>query len=118
LKSSQTHLDVLKTFGPVVRESNGKTKIFYNGDVSAEKADQLIEDKQIDAVVFGRSFINNPDLVHRLFEHLPLNETLGHPLDFKTFYAFETGPSQGYSDYPDVKTALAETKTKAGQSST
>ncbi|KAF7967472.1 hypothetical protein HWV62_34119 [Athelia sp. TMB] len=100
---SLTHLDVLETFGPLIRTSHGKTKILLNGNLSAEEADQLVDEGKIDAVVFGRSFINNPDLVKRLFNGLPLNESLGYPADPPTFYSFSDRPSQGYvSDLPHV----------------
>lgn len=71
-----THLDVLEAFGPKIKAS-GTTKLFINGDVSAELGDKLVAEDKVDAIVIGRSFINNPDLVKRLFNHLPLNETLG-----------------------------------------
>lgn len=55
-----------------------------------------MEEKKIDAAVIGRSFINNPDLVSRLFNGQPLNETLGFPLNPHTFYNFVESPSEGY----------------------
>ncbi|MEN9544612.1 MAG: hypothetical protein RLZZ598_1445 [Pseudomonadota bacterium] len=45
-----------------------------------------------DAVAFGKAFIANPDLTHRLRENAPLN-----PLDPKTLYG---GSAKGYTDYP------------------
>jgi hypothetical protein len=128
-KRAQTHLDVLEAFEPLIHAPNSKTKLFFNGDLSATEADKLIEEGKIDAVVLGRSFIGNPDLPRRLFEHLPLNEELGFPLDPKRFYSFLTQPSEGYvrchfclsptadrsqqTDYPmydDAKKAFDEKK--------
>lgn len=50
-----------------------------------------------DAIVFGRSFIANPDLPKRLKEGLSLNE-----YDRTTFYGADP-PSKGYVDYPFYK---------------
>lgn len=45
-----------------------------------------------DAIVFGRPFISNPDLVERLRLDAPLN-----PVDMRTLYS---GDDHGYTDYP------------------
>ena len=95
-KRACTKLDVVETFGPIVYASGGKTKLLLNGDLSAAEADKLIEEKKIDAAVIGRSFINNPDLVDRLFNGEPLNETLGFPLELYAFYNFIDNPAEGY----------------------
>src|SRR5277367_363930 len=50
-----------------------------------------IEQKHADAIVFGRLFIANPDLVERIKEDRPLN-----PFDRSTFYG---GAEHGYTDY-------------------
>jgi len=113
-KRAETHLDVLETFGPTIRASNGKTKLFYNGDLTAEEGDKLVEDKTVDAIVLGRSSINNPDLPKRLFNNLPLNETLGFPNQPKTFYTFEKDPSEGYTNYPSIQEALGTVVKRAG----
>lgn len=62
-KRAMTHLDVLETFGPRIRATAGKTKLFFNGNIGAEEGDQLVAQKKVDAVVLGRSFINNPEYV-------------------------------------------------------
>lgn len=64
------------------------------GGYDAEKAETLIEQKVIDAVAFGRSYIANPDLVERLRKGAVLNEP--HP---ETFYG---GGAAGYTDYPTL----------------
>ncbi|KAF7978804.1 hypothetical protein HWV62_44571 [Athelia sp. TMB] len=96
-KRACTRLDVVETFGPIVYASGGNTKLLLNGDLSAAEAERLIEEKKIDAVVIGRSFINNPDLVDRLFKGEPLNDILGFPLDMGVFYNFVNSPAEGYS---------------------
>ncbi|MFC0677816.1 alkene reductase [Lysobacter korlensis] len=54
-----------------------------------------------DAVAFGVPFIANPDLVRRLREDAPLNEA-----DRATFYR---GGAAGYTDYPTLQEATADT---------
>ena len=55
-------------------------------------ADSAIESGQADLVAFGKPFIGNPDLVRRLREDLPLNESIP-----ETYYQ---GGAEGYVDYP------------------
>ena len=62
-----------------------------------ENAVPKLKDGKADAIVFGRSFIANPDLPKRLAEGLPLNE-----YDRTTFYGADP-PSKGYTDYPFYK---------------
>jgi N-ethylmaleimide reductase len=50
-----------------------------------------VEQKQADAIVFGRLFIAKPDLVERIKWNCPLN-----PFDRSTFYG---GGEHGYTDY-------------------
>src|ERR1700733_3725176 len=57
-----------------------------------ESAALIIDQKHADAIVFGRLFIANPDLVERIKENQPLN-----PADRSTFYG---GGAHGYTDYP------------------
>ena len=54
-------------------------------------AAQAIENKNADAIAFGRLFIANPDLVERIREDGPLNV-----FDRSTFYG---GGAHGYTDY-------------------
>ncbi len=56
-----------------------------------DSAAAVIEKKHADAIVFGRLFIANPDLVERIKGNLPLN-----PPDRSTFYG---GGAHGYTDY-------------------
>lgn len=59
-KRTETQLDVLETFGDLIRKGT-KTKLLCNGDLSAEEADKLIQEEKIDAAVFGRPWISNPE---------------------------------------------------------
>jgi 2,4-dienoyl-CoA reductase-like NADH-dependent reductase (Old Yellow Enzyme family) len=50
-------------------------------------------------ISFGRPFISNPDLVHRLSRGAPLS-----PGDMSSFYS---GGAAGYIDYPPLDEAAA-----------
>lgn len=62
------------------------------GSYDLEKAERVLAEGWVDAVAFGRAFIANPDLPHRLEHGLPLNDP-----DKTTFYG---GDDAGYTDYP------------------
>lgn len=74
--------------GPVIRAGN------YALDPTAAKSDV---EKDRTLIGYGRLFISNPDLVHRLYEGLPLNK-----YDRDTFYAMT---DKGYTDYPSYADA-------------
>jgi N-ethylmaleimide reductase len=57
-----------------------------------ERAAETIDQKNADAIAFGRLFIANPDLVERIRHRRPLNAP-----DRSTFYG---GGAHGYIDYP------------------
>jgi N-ethylmaleimide reductase len=61
------------------------------GGYDAESAKEAVANGNADAVVFGRYFISNPDLPHRLQANIPLT-----PYDRNTFYG---GGEKGYTDY-------------------
>jgi N-ethylmaleimide reductase len=63
-----------------------------NGDFNKERAEATLRAKEGDAIVFGRPFIGNPDLVDRLANNWPI---VNH--DDATVYT--PGP-KGYIDYP------------------
>lgn len=86
-----------------VRESLGENAIgsllkssFSGTYIANEKftkitAEKIIQDKEADAVAFGKLFIANPDLPYRFKINAPLNEP-----DPTSFY----GPdAKGYTDY-------------------
>lgn len=62
-----------------------------------DSAASAITGGSLDAVAFGRSFISNPDLVHRIKADATLSEA-----DPATFYS--PGP-KGYTDYPALSAA-------------
>lgn len=72
------------------REFGGN--IIVNQGYTRERAEAALAEGRADAVAFGRPFISNPDLVHRLRTGAELR-----PWDSSTFYA--AGPA-GYVDYP------------------
>src|SRR5580692_5890481 len=61
------------------------------GAYSPASATVALEQKYADAIVFGRLFIANPDLVERIGANYPLNA-----FDRSTFYG---GAEHGYTDY-------------------
>jgi N-ethylmaleimide reductase len=67
------------------------------GNYDQTKAERLLKAGHIDAAAFGRAFIANPDLPHRLQHGLPLNDP-----DKTTFYG---GSQAGYTDYPSYQSA-------------
>lgn len=69
--------------------------ILSGGYDTVERADQDLTTGKGDLVAFGRPFISNPDLVHRLKNDIELA-----PQDFDTFY---TPGEKGYTDYPTAK---------------
>ncbi|KAJ3976319.1 hypothetical protein EV361DRAFT_326585 [Lentinula raphanica] len=64
------------------------------GGATRESAIRAADEKG-DIVAFGRSFIANPDLPHRLEYNIPLN-----PYQRKTFYVPDGNTPDGYTDYP------------------
>ncbi|OBR46984.1 alkene reductase, partial [Paraburkholderia tropica] len=69
------------------------------GGFTGESAEQIIADGHADMVAFGRMFISNPDLPHRLRNGSPLT-----PYDRSTFYG---GDARGYTDYAPDSAAMA-----------
>ena len=57
--SRATQLDVLAEFGHLVK--NTSTKLLLNGDLSPAQGEELVSSGLVDAVVYGRPFINNPE---------------------------------------------------------
>ncbi|MFI6348164.1 alkene reductase [Streptomyces sp. NPDC050560] len=66
--------------------------------VGREAADEVIGEGVADLVAFGRNFLANPDLPHRLATGAPLNT-----LDPATYYP---GGAPGYTDYPTLAEAV------------
>ena len=66
--------------------------LLVGGGFKKEEANQVLTEGRADAVVFGSTYVANPDLVTRFERDAPLN-----PPDPSTF--FSAGP-KGYTDYP------------------
>ena len=74
-------------------------KILVNSDYDGPSAHARMAEGIADGISFGRPFISNPDLVHRIAIGAPLA-----PGDVGTFYA---GGAEGYVDYPALQEAKA-----------
>lgn len=73
--------------------------IIAAGGFTGDSAEQIIADGHADMVAFGRMFISNPDLPHRLRNGSPLT-----PYDRSTFYG---GDARGYTDYAADSATMA-----------
>ena len=73
-----------------------RNTLILSGGYNLERAGEDLNSGNADLIAFGKPFINNPDLVSRLMNNLPLSTTL----DFNTFY---TPGEKGYTDYPEYK---------------
>lgn len=76
--------EVRKAFSGAFLSAGGHTR---------ETGIKAIEDGEADAIVYGRHFLANPDLVRRFELNAPLNK-----YDRSTFYTQD--PVVGYTDYP------------------
>ena len=70
-----------------------------NNGYTRQMAIDAVEQGRADLVAFGRPFIANPDLVHRLRENAPLAA-----VNPKTLYG---GGAEGYTDYPALEEEAA-----------
>ncbi len=73
-----------------------KNSLILSGGYDKERAEADIISGKADLIAFGRLFINNPDLVERMKNNLPLSQTLKTDL-------FYTSDEKGYTDYPNYK---------------
>jgi N-ethylmaleimide reductase len=83
-----------------------KGPLIASGGFTKATADASVQAGTADAIAFGRAFIANPDLPHRLAAGALLN-----PYDRSTFYG---GAEKGYIDYPALQPSRAprECRTK------
>ena len=82
--------------GPALKKAFGGVYIANEG-FTPETATATLAAGEADAVAFGKLFIANPDLPHRLALNAPLNAW-----NSATFYS--QGP-EGYVDYPTLAEA-------------
>lgn len=66
--------------------------LIYSGKYTKARAEEALANGWADLIGFGRPFIANPDLPHRLKNDLPLNAPIK-----ETFFG---GGKEGYLDYP------------------
>ena len=70
--------------------------LMSNGSYTRESGESTVAQGSADAIVYGRPYIANPDLVERFAKQAPLNE-----VNFDRLYG---GGADGYSDYPTLAT--------------
>ena len=68
--------------------------LVLNSDYDGARAEAALWQDAAEAVSFGRAFLANPDLPHRLAARIPLAKD-----DKETWYA---GGAEGYTDYPSA----------------
>lgn len=91
--SSGTAAKVVNSLTPFRKIlQGGGVKFLSAGGFDRNTAAGKVEEGAADAIVMGRYFISNPDLVERLKMGYPLNK-----YDRSTFYG---GDHAGYTDYP------------------
>ncbi len=66
--------------------------LMSNGSYTRESGEKTVTEGAADAIVYGRPYIANPDLVERFAKQTPLND-----VNYDRLYG---GGSDGYSDYP------------------
>jgi 2,4-dienoyl-CoA reductase-like NADH-dependent reductase (Old Yellow Enzyme family) len=77
--------------GPALKRAFGGVYIANQGH-TVETAQQVLAAGEADAVAWGRLFIANPDLPHRL--------QIGAALNTPNVATFYGGQAEGYTDYP------------------
>ncbi|KAI6363237.1 hypothetical protein MCOR25_005956 [Pyricularia grisea] len=76
------------------REIFAGTPFFSAGGFDAKTGKEAVENGTYDAIVYGRYFTSNPDLVRRVKEDLPFN-----PYNRERFYGPFEDPTIGYTDF-------------------
>lgn len=75
------------------------TRLFVDGELTSDRAEELIGRGLVDAAVFGRLWISNPDLQKRFENGLVLNTAV----DVDTLYSGVDGDIRvGYTTYPET----------------
>jgi N-ethylmaleimide reductase len=70
--------------------------LMSNGSYTRESGESAVACGAADAIVYGRPYIANPDLVERFAKQTPLND-----VNYDRLYG---GGRDGYSDYPAMAT--------------
>jgi N-ethylmaleimide reductase len=91
LRHMDPALDPERRIAAVARQ-HFQGPLLRNGGFTAATAQAALDEGSADAIVFGRAFIANPDLVERLRAGAALNAP-----EPKTYYA---AGATGYTDYP------------------
>ena len=68
--------------------------LMSNGSYTRESGESTVAQGAVDAIVYGRPYIANPDLVERFAQQAPLNA-----VNYDRLYG---GGPDGYSDYPPL----------------
>lgn len=68
--------------------------LMTNGSYTRKSGESTVVSGKADAIVYGRPYIANPDLVERFAKHASLNE-----VNYDRLYG---GGADGYSDYPTL----------------
>lgn len=71
--------------------------LMSNGSYTRESGEAAVQSGAADAIVYGRPYIANPDLVERFARQAPLND-----VNYDRLYG---GGPDGYSDYPTLTMA-------------
>lgn len=88
-----------------LRHIMGDTPFFSAGGWNGTNCWGVIESGECDALLMGRYFISNPDLVERLKLGLPLSK-----YDRSTFYGPLPDRAKGFTDYPNWEEQQAREK--------
>ncbi len=96
LRHMDPALDSERRIAAVARQ-HFQGPLLRNGGFTASTAQAALDEGSADAIVFGRAYLANPDLVERLRLGAELNEP-----EPKTFYA---AGALGYTDYPRLCSA-------------
>ncbi|UAL12676.1 alkene reductase [Caulobacter segnis] len=91
---SAREYEAADSLGPALKAAFGGL-YFANEKFDLDSANAAIATGKADAVMFGKAYIANPDLVERLQKRAPLNAP-----DFATFYGSD---AKGYTDYPTLE---------------
>lgn len=75
-----------------VARQHFQSVLMSNGSSTHESGEPTVACEAADAIVYGRPYIANPDLVERFAKQAPLNE-----VNYDRLYG---GGPDGYSDYP------------------